>query len=111
MDHTAQQQPNGGDTIVRQYDQGVVQLTLICSVSMLGKHLSVDANLGQHTRALERASRKWTEERQGHTDRLDRLSKPVKPISRVSLESVVSRDKYHTYVVKSGKVYEQTGKG
>ena len=71
----------------------------------------VDANLGQHTRALERASRKETEEQQGHTDRLDRLSKPVRPVSRVSLESVVSRDKYHTYVVKSGKVYQQTSKG
>ena len=35
---------------------------------------------------------------------------PVRPVSRVSLESVVSRDKYHTYVVKSGKVYEQTSK-
>ena len=71
----------------------------------------VDANLYQHTRALERASCKGTEEQQGHTDRLDRLSKPVRPVSRVSLESVVSRDKYHTYVVKSGKVYEQTSKG
>ena len=71
----------------------------------------VDANLGQHTRALERASRKGTEEQQGHTDWLDRLSKPVRPVSRVSLESVVSRDKYHTYVVKSGNVYEQTSKG
>ena len=72
---------------------------------------TVDANLGQHTRTLERASRKGTEEQQGHTDRLDRLSKSVRPVSRVSLESVVSRDKYHTYVVKSGKVYEQTSKG
>ena len=71
----------------------------------------VDANLSQHTRALEHASRKQTEERQGHTDRLDRLSKPVRPVSRVSLESVVSRDKYHTYMVKSSKVYEQTSKG
>jgi len=39
------------------------------------------------------------------------MSKPVRPVSRVLLESVVSRDKYHTYVVKSGKVYEQTSKG
>ena len=79
-----------------------------------GEHAAVgcvDTNLGQHTRALERASRKRTEEQQGHTDRLDRMSKPVRPVSRVSLESVVSRDKYHTYVVKSGKVYEQTSKG
>ena len=43
-------------------------------------------------------------------DRLDRLSKPVKPVSRVSLESVVSRDNYHTYVVKDGEVYKQTSK-
>ena len=57
---------------------------------------SVDANLGQRTRALERASRKGTEEQRGHTDRLDRMSKLVRPVSRVSLESVVSRDKYHT---------------
>ena len=71
----------------------------------------VDTDFGQHTRALERASRKGTEEQQGHTDRLDRLSKPVRPVSRVSLESFVSRDKYHTYVVKSSKVYEQTSKG
>ena len=28
------------------------------------------------------------------------MSKPIRPVSRVSLESVVSRDKYHTYVVK-----------
>ena len=62
-------------------------------------------------RALERASRKGTEEQQGHTDRLDRLSKPVRPVPKVSLESVVSMDKYHTYVVKSGKVDEQTSKG
>ena len=44
-------------------------------------------------------------------DRLDRLSKPVRPVPKVSLESVVSMDKYHTYVVKSGKVDEQTSKG
>ena len=39
------------------------------------------------------------------------LRRPVRPVSRVSLESVVSRDKYHTYMVKSGKIYEQTSKG
>ena len=72
--------------------------------------VSVDANLGQHTTALEHASRKWTKGQRGRTDRLDRLTKPLRPVSRVSPESVVSRDNYHTYVVKSGKVYEQTSK-
>ena len=37
-------------------------------------------------------------------DRLDRL------VSRVSPESVVLRDNYHTYVVKDGKVYEKPAK-
>ena len=57
----------------------------------------VDASFGQHTRALERASRKRTERQQG---RPDRLSRPVGPVSRVSPESVVSRDKYHTLLEK-----------
>ena len=49
---------------------------------------------------------------ESQTDRIAvGLRKPVRPVSRDSLESVVSRDKYHTYVVKSGKVYEQTSKG
>ena len=61
-------------------------------------------------RALERVSRKRTEGQQGRPDRLDRLSRPVGPISRVSLKSVVSRDNYHTYVVKNGKIYKQTSK-
>jgi len=66
-----------------------------------------DASFGQHTRALECTSRKRTERQQ---DRLDRLSRPVGPVSRVSPESVVWRDNYHTYVVKSDKIYEQTSK-
>ena len=49
---------------------------------------------------------------ESQTDRIAvGLRKLVRPVSRVSLESVVSRDKYHTYVVKSGKVYKQTSKG
>ena len=35
------------------------------------------------------------------------MSKPVRLVSRVSLESVISKDKYHTYVVKNGKIYKQ----
>ena len=66
-----------------------------------------DASFGQHTRALERTSRKRTERQQ---DRLDRLSRPVGPVSRVSLKLVISRDNYHTYVVKNGKIYKQTSK-
>ena len=37
-------------------------------------------------------------------DRSDRFS-------RVSSESVVSWDNYHTYMVKDGEVYKQTSKG
>ena len=51
----------------------------------------VDANLGQHTRALESASRKRTEGQRGRANRSDRLNRPVRPVSRVSPESVVSR--------------------
>ena len=69
-----------------------------------------DASFGQHTRALERTNRKRTERQQDRPDRLDRLSRPVGPVSRVSPESVVWRDNYHTYVVKSEKIYEQTSK-
>ena len=75
------------------------------------EQLCVDANSSQHTRVLERASHKWTEGQRGRADRLDRLSKPDGPVSRVLLESVVSRDNYHTYVVKDDKVYKQTSKG
>ena len=62
----------------------------------------VDASFSQHTRALERASHKRTEGQQGRPDRLDQLTRPVGPVSRVSPKSVVSRDNYHTYVVKNG---------
>ena len=48
----------------------------------------VDANLGQHTRALESASRKRTEGQRGRANRSDRLNRPI---SRVSPKSVVSR--------------------
>jgi len=70
----------------------------------------VDAIFGQHTRALERASHKWTEGQQGRPDQLDRLTRPVGPVPRVSPKSVISRDNYHTYVVKNGKIYKQTSK-
>ena len=80
-------------------------LPLLCSVEPF-----VDASFGQHTRALERASRKRTEGQQGRPDRLDQLSRPVGLVSRVSPKSVVSRDNYHTYVVKNGKIYKQTSK-
>ena len=38
------------------------------------------------------------------------MSRPVGPISRVSPKLVVSRDNYHTYKVKNGKIYKQTSK-
>ena len=66
----------------------------------------VDTNLSQHTRALERASRKRTEGQQSRPDRLDRLSRPVGPVSRVSPNLVVSKANYHTYVVKNDKIYK-----
>jgi len=40
----------------------------------------VDANFGQHTRALERAYRKQIEKLRGRADRSDQLSKPVRPV-------------------------------
>ena len=40
----------------------------------------VDANFGQHTRALERACRKQIEKLRDRTDRSDQLSKPVRPV-------------------------------
>jgi hypothetical protein len=67
---------------------------------------TVDADFGQHMRALERASRKRTEGKLGRADQSDRSSQPVGPVSRVSLESVVLRDNYHTFVVKDGEVYK-----
>ena len=73
-------------------------------------YVSVDASFGQHTRALEHASRKRTEGQLGYADRLDRLSRLVEPVSRVSPKSIVSRDNYHTYVVKNDEVYKQTSK-
>ena len=45
-----------------------------------------------------------------------RPSRPVRPVeqtgpvSRVLPKSVVSRDNYHTYVVKNDKIYKQTSK-
>jgi len=55
------------------------------------------------TRGLERASHKRTEGHRGHASLSDQFSK-------ISLESVVSRDNYPTYMVKDGNVYKQTNK-
>ena len=64
----------------------------------------VDTKFGQHTECSRT-----------HGSQTNRivvgLRRPVRPVPKVSLESVVSMDKYHTYVVKSGKVDEQTSKG
>ena len=53
----------------------------------------VDANLGQHTKALERASRRRTEGQRDRADRSDRLSRPflflyggcMAPISKLAI--------------------------
>ena len=92
------------------YYDGKTPSREMVGLAYLGKG-SVDANFGQHTRALECAGRKQTEGQRGHADRSDRLNKPVRPVSRVLPGSVVSSDNYHTYAVKDGEVYEQTSKG
>ena len=61
-------------------------------------------------RALEHVCSKQTEGQRGRADQLDRLSRTIGPFSRVSSESVVSRDNYHTYMVNDGEVYKQTSK-
>ena len=38
------------------------------------------------------------------------MSRPVGPVSRVLPKLVISRDNYHTYAVKNGKIYKQISK-
>ena len=71
----------------------------------------VDADFNQHTRVLEHTGRKQTEWQWDCADRSNRYNRLVRPVSRVSPESIVSRDNYHTYVVKDGEIYKQTSEG